>query len=75
MKLEAARQEELERVDTLTIIEAVAYANRLSSQLKRNDCTDEERKNGLELLERLTERVHFLKISLEPTLSRAGWSH
>ena len=40
--LEAVRQKELERVDTLTIIEAVAYANRLSSRLKCNDCTDKE---------------------------------
>ncbi len=75
MMLEAVRQEELERIDTLTIIEAVAYANRLSSRLKCNDCTDEERKNGLELLSRLTERVHFLKITLEPAFSRIGWSH
>ena len=75
MMFEAMRQEELERVDTLTIIEAVAYANRLSSRLKCNDCTDEERMNGLELLSRLTERVHFLKITLEPAFSRIGWSH
>jgi len=75
MMLEAVRQEELERIDTLTIIEAVAYANRLSSRLKCNDCTDEERKNALELLSRLTERVHFLKITLEPAFSRIGWSH
>ena len=58
--LEAVRQKELERVDTLTIIEAVAYANRLNIRLRRNCCTDEERKNGLKLFERLTERVHFL---------------
>ena len=75
MMPEAVRQEELERIDTLTIIEAVAYANRLSSRLKCNDCTDEERKNGLELLGRLTERVHFLKITLGPVFSREGWSH
>jgi len=75
MMLEAVRQEELERIDTLTIIEAVAYANRLSNRLKCNDCTDEERKNALELLSRLTERVHFLKITLEPAFSRIGWSH
>ena len=75
MMLEAVRQEELDRIDSLTIIEAVAYVNRLNSRLKRNDCTDEERKNGLELLERLTERVQFLRITLEPAFSRTGWSH
>ena len=63
------RQEELDRIDALTIIEAVAYANRLSIQLKCNDCTDEERKNKLELLGRLTERVRFLKITLVPAFS------
>jgi hypothetical protein len=68
-------EEELERIDTLTIIEAVAYANRLSSRLKSSDCTDEERRNGLELLGRLSERVQFLKITLEPAFSRTGWSH
>ena len=72
--IEAVRQEELERVDTLTIMEAVAYANRLSIRLKRSDCTDEERRNGLELLERLTERVQFLKITLEPAFHQTGWS-
>ena len=65
----AMRQEELDRIDALTIIEAVAYANRLSIQLKCNDCTDEERKNKLELLGRLTERVRFLKITLVPAFS------
>ena len=70
--LEALRQEDLERIDTLTIIEAVAYANRVSRRLKCSDCTDEERQNGFELLIRLTERVSFLKISLEPVFSRTG---
>jgi len=65
----AVRQEDLERIDTMTIIEAVAYANQLSSRLNCNDCTDEERKNGLVLLGRLTDRVHFLKIKLEPAIS------
>jgi hypothetical protein len=72
MMLEAVRLEDLERIDTLTIIEAVAYANRVSSRLKCNDCTDEERKNGLELLRRLTQRVSFLKITLDPSFSRTG---
>jgi hypothetical protein len=72
MMLEAVRLEDLERIDTLTIIEAVAYANRVSSRLKCNDCTDEERKNGLELLRRLTQRVSFLKIMLDPSFSRTG---
>ena len=76
MKHKATRQEELDRIDTLTINEAVAYANRWSNKLKCDDCTDEERKNGLELLGRLTERVQFLKITLEPpTFCRIGWSH
>ena len=70
--LEALRQEDLERIDTLTIIEAVAYANRVSRRLKCSDCTDEERQNGFELLIRLTERVSFLKIALEPGYSRTG---
>ena len=73
--LEAVRQEELDRIDTLTIIEAVAYVNRLTSRLKRNDCTDDERKNGSELLERLMDRVGFLKIAPEPAFSRTGWGH
>ena len=70
--LEAERQQELDKIDTLTIIEAVAYANRVSRRLKCSDCTDEERQNGFELLIRLTERVSFLKISLEPVFSRTG---
>ena len=68
--LEAERQQELDKIDTLTIIQAVAYANRLCSRLKCDDCTDEERKIGLELLGRLTERVRFLKITLEPAFSQ-----
>ena len=74
MVLEAGRQHELDRVDTLTTIQAVAYANMLNSRLGCNDCTDEERKNGLELLERIMDRVGFLKISLEPAFSRIGYS-
>jgi hypothetical protein len=69
MMLKTVRQKDLERIKTMTIIEAVAYANRLNIRLRRNSCTDEERKNGLELFERLTERVHFLKITLEPAFS------
>lgn len=75
MMLEGERQQELDKIDTLTIIQAVAYANRLCNRLKCNDCTDEERKIGVELLERLTERVCFLKITLEPEFSRPGWGH
>jgi hypothetical protein len=73
--LKTLPQEELDRVNTLSIIEAVAYANRLTHRLKRNDCTPEERKNGLELLQRLTQRVHFLKIALEPDYFRTGPGH
>ncbi|MEN8205687.1 MAG: hypothetical protein ABFS24_06720 [Pseudomonadota bacterium] len=75
MMIETVQQEEMDRIDTLTNVEAVAYANRLSSRLKQNDCTDEEIKNGLALLGRLSERVRFLKITLEPAFSRVGWSH
>ena len=75
MKFEAALQIMLQSVDTLTIIEAVAYANRLNILLRRNGCTDEERKSGLELFERLTERIRILEITLEPVFSRTGWSH
>ena len=68
--------EELGRIDTMTTLEAVAYANRLSNRLKCDDCTDEERMNGLELLGRLTERVQFLKITLEPpTFCRIAWNY
>ena len=73
--LETVRQKELERVRTMTIIEAVAYTNQLASRLKRNDCTDKERRNGLVLLEQLAERVRFLKITPEPAFFRAGQSH
>ena len=66
MMLKTVRQKDLERIKTMTCIEAVAYANRLNIQLRRNSCTDEERKNGLKLFERLTVRVHFLNITLEP---------
>ena len=75
MKLEAALQIMLQRVDTLTIIEVVAYANRLNILLRRNSCTDEDRNSGLELFERLTERMRILEITLEPVFSRTGWSH
>ena len=67
--LKSVPREELERIDTLTIVEAVAYVNRLIRRLEHNDCTDVERKGGLMLLERLTERVRFLKITLEPAFS------
>jgi hypothetical protein len=72
MMHKATRQEELDRIDTLTILEVVEYANRVSNRLKCDGCTDEEKKNGLELLGRLTERVQFLKITLEPAFSSAG---
>ena len=76
MMHKATRQEELERMNTLTTLEAVAYANRLSNRLKCDDCTDEERKAGLLLLGKLTERVEFLKITLErPKFCRIGWGH
>jgi hypothetical protein len=64
----AMRPEELGSINTMTTLEAVAYANRLSNRLNCDDCTDEERKNGLLLLGQLTERVGFLKITLEPPI-------
>ena len=72
---ESTQQEELERIDTMSILEAVAYANRLSRSLSCNECTDEEKMNKLELLRRLTVRVHFLKINLEPVYSSVVYAH
>ena len=66
MTREAMRLEELVRINTMTTLEAVAYANRLSNRLKSDNCTDEERQNGADILARLSERVSFLKIALEP---------
>jgi hypothetical protein len=72
----ATQKEALKRIETMSTLEAVAYANRLSNRLKCEDCTDEERLNGLELLGHLSERVQFLKITLEPpTLCRIGWNY
>ena len=76
MMRKVTREEELERVDTMSTLEAVAYANRLSNRLKCDDCTDEERRNGLLLLGQLTARVPFLKITLGlPTFCQIGWGH
>ena len=77
MMYESLQQEELEKnVEIMSTLEAVAYANRLSNWLKGDDCTDEERVNGLELLRRVSERVRFLKISLEPQkYCRIGWNY
>ena len=50
MMHKATQQQELDRIDTMTILEAVAYANGLTRRLSLNDCADEERMNGLELL-------------------------
>ena len=73
---DSMRLEELERINTMTTLEAVAYANRLSSRLKCDDCTDEERQKVVELLGRLADRVSFLKITLEPpTFCRLGWNY
>ena len=35
-------REELERIDTMTALDAVAYANRVSNRLKCDDCTHED---------------------------------
>ena len=72
--MDKVTREELERINTMTALQAVAYANRVSNRLKCDDCANQERQNGLALLERLTERVGFLKITLEtPTSYRMGW--
>lgn len=70
--LENSLKEELEQIQSMTINEAVAYVNRLVCQLNRNDCSDEERRKALLLMERLRERARFLKIPPYPTYSRAG---
>ena len=72
MMHKARRRQELDRMDTLTTIEAVAYVIQLYSRLKHDECTDEERKNGLELLERLMDRVGSLIITPEPAYIRTG---
>jgi hypothetical protein len=71
--MDKVSREALERIETMNVLEAVAYANRLSNRLKCDDCAYEERQNGLALLERLAERVSFLKITLElPIFCRIG---
>jgi hypothetical protein len=69
-------REELKRIETMSTLEAVAYANRLSNRLKYDDCTFEERTNDLELLALVSERVPFLKITFEPsTFCRLGCNY
>ena len=75
MMLDPALKDELETIDTMTIIDVVAYVNRLCMRLEHNNCTEEERKNGLALLLMLAERVRFLKIRLAPASTRAMCSH
>lgn len=76
MMHKSMRLEGLERIKTMTTLEAVAYANWLSNRFKCDDCTDEERQNVVELLGRLADRVSFLKITLEPpTFCRLGWNY
>jgi hypothetical protein len=65
--LEVTLGDELEHIQSMTINEAVAYTNRLIYRLNRHDCSDDEKKKGLILLERLRERARFLKITLYPT--------
>ena len=67
--LKTVRQEDLEKIKLMSISEAVAYANQLARQLECDDCTEEEKINGVKLLSRLTERVRFLKIELGPAFS------
>ena len=67
--LKTVRQEDLKKINLMAISEAVAYANQLARRLECDDCTEEERKNGVKLLSRLTERVRFLKIETRPAFS------
>ena len=62
---ESTLRDELVRIDTLSIIQVVAYFSHLNTLLRSHDCSDEERKNGLALLERLFDRVRILKSNLE----------
>ena len=66
MMLKTRLQIEIERVDVLAMTEVVAYFNKLSGRLERHDCSEEERKNGLILLRKISERVPFLNFSLDP---------
>ena len=70
-----SQQDELARIETMTVLEAVAYANRLSKRLASDDCVGEERRNVMGLLRRLTARVQFLNISLGPDYSKAVSTH
>ncbi len=72
---QTTQQDELARIETLTVLEAVVYANRLCKKLSSDDCVGEERRSALELLRRLTERVRFLKISPGPDYSQAVSVH
>jgi hypothetical protein len=62
-------QENLDRVENLSIVQIAAYVNLLNDRLRSDDCTDEARKNVLELLGQLTERVRVLR-----TISRQYFS-
>ena len=42
-------REELKRIDTMTALEAVAYANRVSNRLKCSDCAHEDASQRLVL--------------------------
>jgi hypothetical protein len=56
-------QDELDRIEIMSTIEAVAYANRLSRNLKSDDCTSDETINCLRLLERLSDIAYLMKIT------------
>ena len=75
MMFDDVLKDELERIDTMTNLDIVAYVNRLGMRLEHSNCTDEERKYGLELLRMLTERVRLLKVTLKPGSHRAMCSH
>ena len=56
-------QDELDRIEVMSTIEAVAYANRLSRRLKCEECVGQEREHTVILLQRLTDIARFLKIA------------
>ena len=62
---------ELEKIETMTITDIVAYVNQLGMRLENPNCTAEERRELLSIMQKLTDRVRFLKICLGPASSRA----
>jgi len=66
---------EIERVDSMTVMDIVAYVNRLCMRVERSNCTAEEKERALELLRSLAGSVRFLKLRLKPGTSRFMCCH